>query len=98
MRWSTDEAQLDQAVANVKVEAVVEDEGRRPDREVTPVDLAEDRLEAANGLVANTFAAVAVTDDDCVGEQAVAVGVVAMVMGVDERLHRWRRDAADGVE
>ena len=92
---SADVVQLDPSIAGVHVEPVVEDDRRWPNLEVAPVDRAEDGLEPTDDLRPHTLATVAMPDDARVGEQAVAVGVVAVVRRVDQCANRGVRMLCD---
>ena len=75
--------ELDFGVAGVDGEAVSEDDVGRGDDDLAPVDVWPEGLGAESGCD-DFFAAHFVADDVDVSEDEVAVGVVAVVVGVDE--------------
>ena len=97
MRRGAHVPQLRSQVTGVHRDAVGEGEERRVEGQTTPVAVVPVgqwpwRAER-DGLLARSV----VTDDRGLGEQAVAEGVVAVVMGVDDGADRRGRHVRDGL-
>ena len=93
----TDELQLHFPVVHVEVQVVVEADERWRHLEPPPVDTRE-KVRGDVPAVDHLLTAPVVADDRRGGHEVVAVGVVAVMMGVDERAQRPRRHRLDRVD
>jgi hypothetical protein len=88
VRGAADVPHLAAQVVHPQRDAVGVGEERRRDLDLAPVDGRPDarpvRLARRDDLLTGAL----VRDDRRAGEQVVAVGVVPVVVGVDERAHR----------
>ncbi len=71
---------------------------RRGGFQVTPVHLGPDSGRRRHRGVQDPLAASFVADDGGAAHQVVAVRMVAVMMGVDQRADRFTRDRLDGVQ
>jgi hypothetical protein len=90
-----DVVQLHQQVVDVHVQPVLEGHERRRQAQLAPLDRVEHAVEAADPGGEHALPAAPVTDDGGLGQQAVAVRVVAVVVGVDQGAHRLDGHVAD---
>ena len=91
-------ADLAAQVAGPQGDAVGVGQERRGGLEVTPVHLGPDTGRRRHRGVQHGFAASLVADDGGAAHQVVAVRVIAVVMGVDQRADRPAGDGLDGVQ
>ena len=98
MRRGADVADLAAQVAGPQGDAVGVGQERRGRLEVAPVHLGPDAGRRRHRGVEHGLAAPLVTDDGGAAHQVVAVRVIAVVVGVDQRPHRFFCDCPDGVQ
>src|SRR5205823_2788978 len=74
---------------------LVEGDERGSHLEFAPLHRSEDGVESADARTQHALAAATVADDGRFRQEAVAVGVVAVLMSVDQRSNRLARDTAN---